>query len=308
MKFFCNRFVKLSRPLGARLVDGKTVIMTTCDGISPLGFLEPLVRDEVWEAINTYARKPKEEHGHKEVWGTRLLGYPIGGQKFAREYLQRTISRIDMHTVNVCIQLGDLQTMLQVYKSAIIPKALHLFAADVHHNTTKSCDTFKWLSLLALALMAKTRDLLARITGKSTVPDWVLAIAHLRIRDGGLGVLNPASCAIPLYVQSITSTVRYALKGVPLKHLPDDPVSVPDVLQAFFERWDTSDNPFFVKYQAHAEKAFGCLYPDADDIINHAIHHGRRTQVAKAIKVANAADKLKALFAAVPKDVFRTCP
>lgn len=47
-----------------------------------------------------------------------------------------------------------------------------------------------------------------------------------RVRTGGQGVLNPKADSIPLYVQSVTLTIRYALEGVPLRHHPDDPIGL----------------------------------------------------------------------------------
>lgn len=302
MEFFCRRFVELGRPLGARLAEGKTVVMTACDGVSPLNFVAKETCDSVREAIDTYCRKPGEAKGHEETWGTRLLGYPIGGRKFAREYLQQTVSEINMHTHDVCMQLGDLQTMLQVYQSAILPKVPHLFAADVHHNTAGLCGTFKWCSSFATALTTKTRDLLARITRKSTVLTWVLAIAHLQVRAGGLGTLNSMTYAIPLYIQLVTSSL-HALDGIPLWHRPNDPVRLPQELQEFFGTWDRSSVPFFVKYRLYAEKAFCWLYPDEDNVVAFAIHHGKRTKVAKAIKDTNIDQEVENVHAFVPPEV-----
>lgn len=71
----------------------------------------------------------------------------------------------------LCTQLDDLQTMVQVYKSSIITKAPHLFTADVHHNSAGPHNTFAWDSSFAMALTLKTRDLLERVTGKPAVPD-----------------------------------------------------------------------------------------------------------------------------------------
>lgn len=279
------------------------MILTACNGISPLGFLEPTTRDGVRAAIDQYTRKVGKPQGHEELWGTQLLGYPIGRKKFAQEYLQRIVTEIDLHTHNVCTKLDDLQTMLQVYCTAILPKAPHLFAADVYHNLTKACDTFKWRSSFSKAITTKTRDLLARVSGKLNVPTWVLAIAHLRMQDGGLGVLDLTLTAIPLYLQSITSSIRYALEGVPLKHRPDDPVHVPKELRALFAGWRESGSPFFARYRCHAEPAFRLLYPKADDAVDHAIHLGRRTRVVKAIKELNAEREVEAVYEAVPDEV-----
>lgn len=88
---------------------------------------------------------------------------------------------VDMHTHQLCTQLRDLQTMLQVYRSTVITKAPHLFAADIHHNSAGHRDMFAWQSSFAMALTQKMRDLLKRISGKSTVSNWVLDIAHLQL-------------------------------------------------------------------------------------------------------------------------------
>lgn len=53
----------------------------------------------------------------------------------------------------------------------------------------------------------------------------------------------------------------------------------------------------------HADRAFSRLYPDAEDVIHHAIHLGRRTKVAKAIKLTYADEELEAVQAEVPPEV-----
>lgn len=40
VEFFCMWFKKLGAPLRAKLAPGKTVIMTACNGVSPLEFVD----------------------------------------------------------------------------------------------------------------------------------------------------------------------------------------------------------------------------------------------------------------------------
>lgn len=87
VEFFCDWFVKLGAPLGEKLAPGKTIIMTACNGVGPLDFVDKDMRKSVRQAINTCCREPGELEGHEELWGTHLLGFPVSWKQFAKKFL-----------------------------------------------------------------------------------------------------------------------------------------------------------------------------------------------------------------------------
>lgn len=52
IEFFCDEFVCLRKPLGATLAKKKTVIMTSCDGLSPLGLINAELGESVRSVID----------------------------------------------------------------------------------------------------------------------------------------------------------------------------------------------------------------------------------------------------------------
>lgn len=257
VELFCRCFAKLGKPLGAVLNPAKSHILTATDGVSPLPFLPAHLSAPLEAAISKYAA------GKQRTDGVRLLGFPVGGRTFAKQFLEKTIKEMSDDVLRITTKLEDLQTMLQVYKVSIVSRFPHLCSADVYHNGDgASSDPFAWSSPFLRSFTGTTRRLLARLTGHSSVPPWVLLIAHLHVGDGGLGILDGATTSVPLFVQSVTSCARYARAGVHLRHRPADTThELPDELQELYRDPEDTRVKLFRVYKRYARPCFCCTVP-----------------------------------------------
>ena len=103
---------------------------------------------------------------------------------------------ITLQTSNVCPKLDDLQSMLQIYRSTTVTKAPFLLPADVAHFSQHCTgDASAWTSLFAMGICNNTKALLGCLTGRT--PHWCLDIAHLRLKGGGVGILDPTTNSLP---------------------------------------------------------------------------------------------------------------
>lgn len=274
VELFCRRFAELGEPLGCALNPVNTKILTSTNGLSPLPFLSKRLLDPVNAAIEKYVA------GEECTEGVCLLGFRIGGPSFAKKFLEATLIDIGQDVLRFTTKLEDLQTMLQVYKESIITKFPYVCLADVYHNEAGAgFDPFAWSSPFLRGVANTTKKLLSHLTGRESVPAWVLLIAHLCIGEGGLGILDRSAPSVPLFVQSVTSSARYARTGVPLKHLPADrPHLLPVELQELYADLEGSTVKHFCIYEKYARLCFATLYPDSLNLLLHALTEGDSTK------------------------------
>ena len=122
-----RRFRELGAPVGAVLNTDKTNILTSTTGISPLPFLSADDQALLSQAIAEFT--PAEE-----VRGLPILGVPIGGDEFIRNYLRDFYETMRDDTTALTNQMHDLQTIVQIYKKCILQRVPFQLTANVLLN------------------------------------------------------------------------------------------------------------------------------------------------------------------------------
>jgi hypothetical protein len=71
---------------------------------------------------------------HGTTSGLQFLGYPLGSPTFAKQFLNKAITKFSTLTAKFKTKLLDLQTKGQLFCSCAQPSVSYNLAADVYHN------------------------------------------------------------------------------------------------------------------------------------------------------------------------------
>ena len=241
---FLRRFAKIGAPVGAVLNTEKTKILTSTTGVSPIPFLSPAHRSELRAAIQHFT--PGEE-----TQGLRILGIPVGGDQFIRQYLQSFLDTLHTDTGNLLQNMPDLQTAAQVYKRCLLQRVPFQMTADVLLNTTPGDvqQSTDWKTDLTTQVDAITRRVLADIAAVETIPTWTDSMSKLPSKIGGLGLFDSQVSGPAAFVVPLVRSIRYALFGVALKHTT---VKLPRSITHLYADWETSNASLFTAFRTHA--------------------------------------------------------
>jgi len=93
------------------------------------------------------------------------------------------------------------------------------------------------------AVMQTTRYIIGHATELDKIPEYALEIACIPESLHGLGITSPERTAIMAFLLPLFRTIRYATKGVTLKHKT---VPLGQYFNNLFKEWETSSDPLFV--------------------------------------------------------------
>jgi hypothetical protein len=57
------------------------------------------------------------------------------------------------------------------------------------------------------------KNFLSRLTNNASIPETSMLIAYITVAQGGLGLMDPHTCAIPDFVVTMRSAIRAATAG-----------------------------------------------------------------------------------------------
>eukprot|EP00978_Attheya_sp_CCMP212_P019044 scaffold52878_cov57-Attheya_sp.AAC.1 len=263
VNWFLKRMAKIGKPVGIVIGKDKTKILTNTVGISILPLLPAITQRSLAEAISTFTTGEANR-------GLRILGIPIGCNTFQREYINIFTTKLTTDTTAMCQVLPDPQTVTQIYRECLIARVPFQLTADILSTVDPNDlpdNNLEWSSPLTRAVRATTRNIIGHATNLDEIPEYAMEIACIPESLHGLGFLCPDRTAVLSFLLPLFRTIRYATRGVPLKHTT---VSLGPYFDNLFRHWRTSTQPLFKIMRHYAQpladamtmpKKFGTMDP-----------------------------------------------
>ena len=179
VKPFLDSFKKHGEPLRAVMNTEKTQILTSTNNQSTVKRLQssPHIEDKLagmslHDAIKHYSTD-KDGNPVEVTDGLRVLGVPIGSNKFCQDFIANIMSKAAGDATALLSGLESEQTMLQLFRQCTVHKLTHLFAADVASANGDINDSNvypdsnmwdQWTSRMTTAFEKITHDLFCSLT------------------------------------------------------------------------------------------------------------------------------------------------
>ncbi|KAL7533492.1 hypothetical protein ACHAXR_005267, partial [Thalassiosira sp. AJA248-18] len=216
------------------LAQTMTRIMTSTSGLSALPAIAQQfgqdIADQVQEAINRFSRKEVcidgekvfDDDGtpittpHEVCDGLCLLGQPIGSLEYAVKFFDEKLAE-NKATANALLEaVPDHQTALRLFSQCTLHKLPHLLGSEVLYRFTRSShdEWNRWSGPLAVGIDEMANAFLSKLTQHATIPHTSLLIAYISIAQGGLGMMDAMSRAIPDFVLTMAHATRFAKFGI----------------------------------------------------------------------------------------------
>ena len=154
--------------------------------------------------------------------GFHLLGSPIGSPAFSHDYFDTQLTAIQDAIELMSTNITDPHTKLSLFAQCLIQKLPHLLGSDVlhHYDITNPPPTWTdWNGPLTSATNHIITKFISDLINCRTIPHHALLIAQLHLQEGGLGILDPRSRAIPDFMLTFTTSARHAIGGIRLNKL-----------------------------------------------------------------------------------------
>ncbi len=268
LPFFLKKFTELGRPLGIKLALAKTHILSSITGESPSHHLSPINNYLLQRAIK-FLSTDQWNTSPEITTGIRFLGYPLGSNTFAKQFLDKALSKFNTLTIKFKTKLSNLQTKGQLFCSCAQPSISYNLAADVYHN----CDTsnfpsfHSWTSPFTSQLTTYYNNFYQPLTSLTTpLPPLNLSILYIPASLGGAGFCNPQHYAISSYIIPLLRSIRLASTGYTLYHSAGNrtyltSISIPTPLTATLQTWESQPTKQFTilnHYLLHLSNHFYC--------------------------------------------------
>ncbi len=242
-------FDEVAKPLGCDMNTEKTRIMTSTTGQSILGRLkkaDKATHDSLSQAIEKYSTTIDEDGtatSYEEVNGLRILGVPIGSDKFCEDFHLEQVSKAVVDSNKILDGLHDKQTMLRIFKTCTLHKVTHLFASDVACTESASLpeDWNLWSSKMTNAFSSMLNSFLQRLLGTPSIPAHSHIIATTSLSNGGLGLQHPRLSAIASFMLSTKRAIDYSANGIFLPFNPSS-ITLPPSITSLYSGWDSNTN------------------------------------------------------------------
>ena len=166
-------------------------------------------------AISKYSRN-KDGSPAEITDGLRILGSPIGSIPFCKSFIQSALDKAKSDSTILLDQLNSRQTILQLYRTCTQHKLTHLLASDV---LTTDFDIlpeslFLWDSDITTNFNNMTHTVLSTLTDRTSIPNHAFHIATMSTKQGGLGLLDPRTSAIPTLLLQLRKGIQYSTDGI----------------------------------------------------------------------------------------------
>ncbi|EJK56415.1 hypothetical protein THAOC_23698, partial [Thalassiosira oceanica] len=167
--------------------------------------------DELADTIAEFSVKPSttpEEFDPVEVTdGFVYLGCPIGSPEFARSYFKVKVNEVRQEARKLHQQINDHQTRLHLFTMSTMLKLPYLLGMDIMHNLPLTDFDYgnwmNWYSELVEDIEELLRSFLSELLDEAEIPDHTILICQLGLKQGGLGLLHPASRAVSDFIVSM---------------------------------------------------------------------------------------------------------
>ena len=241
VKPLLEAFKEVAEPLGAKMNEEKTRILTSTSGKSILDQLKsdnPSVHDSLKSAIETYSIN-KDGSMHEETNGLRVLGVPIGNDDYCQSFILNKLQEALSDSKKILNGLSDKQTKLRVFKTCTLHKITHLFASDVASTPSSLLpkDWNIWCSQMSMKFSTLVNNFLQELTGVTSIPAHSHIISTLALSCGGLGLQHPRLNSIPTFMLTTKRAITYSQRGIFLPFTPSA-IKLPPSITSLYSEWD----------------------------------------------------------------------
>jgi hypothetical protein len=242
LPWFLQTFSSLGLPLGIRLNQSKTKILTITGTGTSAEILSASQKTSLDQALSML-NGPSSEI----TKGTRFLGAPLGSPAFAQAFLAKSASAFARRTRQLTSCLESKQTIAMLYKLCALPSLSHLLPADVLLNTNfeEQPSLTAWHLPLSKTIHESTDFLLQHLTdAKNPLSPLSWILAHHPVRKGGLGFRDHSEASITAFMVPLLRSLRYASRGIDYHRDPTkDPMQLRPVYSRPLSSWATTKNP-----------------------------------------------------------------
>jgi hypothetical protein len=206
-------------------------IMTSTSGESSLPAIKRdygyAVADSVRQALTTYSISSSIAVDGTTVSspveitdGMRILGQPLGSRTYALSFFDAQLKENLLEATKFFNTVTDHHTTLCLFTQCTLHELPHLLGSEVIYCFAKSSYNGwnEWIGPLSVGIDRMVEASLAKLTQRSYLNANSLLIACLSIAQGGLGLMDAYSRAIPDLVITMSQSIRYAREGFSFSH------------------------------------------------------------------------------------------
>ena len=307
--FFLQEFQCLATPLGCHLNPAKTRIMTSTSGKSSLPAIKQdyghAVADSVRQALATYSVSSSIAADGTTVSlpveitdGLRILGQPLGSRTYALSFFNAQLKENLLDATKLFNTITDHHTALRLFIQCTLHKLPHLLGSEVLYCFAESSYNGwnEWIGPLSVEIDRMVEASLAKLTQRSSLNPNLLLIAYLSIAQGGLGLMDAYSLAIPDLVITMSQSICYAREGLSFSHSAT-PHLLPTSLSALFNATSNPTSIFMTTFNRLLPDV--CVIgapPPCADPINYFLKRGPLKSARNRIRVAASTLRRTALY------------
>ena len=297
--FFFVEWHKLAPQRGVKLNVTKTSIMTSTNGHSALPSIArdfgPAIAAEVRFCIDRFSTKlvpdpsnPSKTMSvpHEETKGLRILGQPVGSYElFGKQFILDAFTKAETEATKLP-SIFDKHSSLRLFQTCSLSKTPHLLASEVAYsmNTIQPQHWDNWTGPLATNIDSMANSFLAKLIDEPSLPLHSMLIAYIPQNQGGLGLLDAATRAIPDFVLTMTSAYRYATDGITLGR-DTPPVLLPPSLTSNFSPFENPSSDILHHFRRFLpDIATVAAPPQHPDPITFLLHRSRPNSARDYIK------------------------
>ena len=223
--FFLEEFDRLGKPSGCHLNFDKTRIMTSTNGSSSIPSIRrkygKAIADSVEKALDTFSISSSIVDGKlvstrdEVTTGLRILGQPLGSTTFSHSFFIDRLKANLEDSTKLTNNVPDPHTALRLFSQCTLHKLPHLLGSEVMYcfSETNYERWNDWVGPLSVGIDSMVNSFLARLTCRTSIPQDSLMIAYMTIAQGGLGLMDASTRAIPDFVLTMSQAIRHAEEG-----------------------------------------------------------------------------------------------
>jgi hypothetical protein len=286
VSFFFSEFQCLAPSKGLLLNSFKTRILTSTSGESAIPAITtkfgPSIASDLQASIATYSSKPCPTASNptattpvEVTTGLRVLGQPVGSPDFCRDFLSNAIDNVEKQVDSLFQSIDDRATLLRLFATCAMHKTPHLLGSEVLYFMDQvNPDSWdNWTGPLAHRIHSMAKNFLSRLTNNSSIPTTSMLIAYITVAQGGLGLMDPHTRAIPDFVVTMCSAIRAATTGFYMG-ANEKPIHLPVSLSNHFSNIHNLSSPILHRFYKFLPQLAARATPDGvQDPISHFVLH-----------------------------------
>jgi hypothetical protein len=221
--------------------------------------------------------------------GMRIFGQQLGSRTYALSFFAARLEENLFGRLQAFNTVTDHHTALRLFTQCTLHKLPHLLGSEVLYCFAESSYNSwnEWIGPLSVGIDRMVEASLAKLTQKSSLEANSLLISYLSIAQGGLGLMDAYSRAIPDLVITMSQSIRYVREGFSFSH-STMPYLLPTSLSALFNTTSNPTSIFMTTFNSLLPEV--CVIapppPACPDPIDYFLKHGSLKSARDRIRIA----------------------